>query len=61
MYLSLGMKLAKIHKVLKLEEPDWMKIHINFNTEKRKNAANSSEKNFFKFMINSVYDKQWKI
>ena len=55
------MKLAKIHKVLKLEEPDWMKIHINFNTEKRKNAANSSEKNFFKFMINSVYDKQWKI
>ena len=51
------MKLAKIHKVLKLEEPDWMKIHINFNTEKRKNAANSFEKNFCKLMINSVYDK----
>ena len=34
-----------------------MKIYMNFNTEKRTNAANSFEKDFFKLMINSVYGK----
>ena len=32
-----------------------MKKYIDFNTEKRKNAANDFEKYFFKLMINSVY------
>ena len=34
-----------------------MKICIDFNTEKRKNAANSFEINVFKLMINSIYGK----
>ena len=34
-----------------------MKKYIDFNTEKRTNAANSFEKYFFKLMINSVYGK----
>ena len=33
------------------------KKYINFNTEKRKIACNSFEKDFFKLMINSVYGK----
>ena len=57
LYLSLGMKLAKIHRVLKLNQSDWMKKCIDFNTEKRMNAAIDFEKDFFKQMINSFYGK----
>ena len=34
-----------------------MKKYIDFNTEKRMNAANDFEKDFFKLIINSVYGK----
>ena len=34
-----------------------MKKYIDFNIEKRANAANSFEKDFFESMINSVYSK----
>ena len=57
LYLSLRMKLTKTHRVLKFKQSDWMKKCINFNTEKRANAANSFGKYFFKLMINSVYGK----
>ena len=57
LYLSLGMKLTKIHKVLKFKQSDSMKIDINFNTKKRKNAVNSFEKNLFKLTFNSAYGK----
>ena len=57
LYLSLGMKLTKIHRVLEFKQSDWMKKYSDFSTEKRMNTANDFEKDFFELIINSVYRK----
>ena len=42
--------------MLKFKQSDWIKIYIDFNTEKRTNEKKKKQ-NFFKLIIHSVYGK----
>ena len=56
-YLSQGLILKKVHRILEFKQSDWMKPYIDFNTQKMKEATNEADKNLFKLLSNAVYGK----
>ena len=56
-YLSKGLILKKVHRILEFKKSAWMKAYIDFNTQKRKEANSEADKNLFKLLNNAVYGK----
>ena len=56
-YLSLGMKLVKIHRILCFKQSYWFKKYVDFNTEKRKESTDEFNQNLYKLLNNCIYGK----
>ena len=56
-YLRNGIRIVKVHTVYKFKQSPWLANFIKNNTEQRKNVKIEFEKQFYKLMNNSFYEK----
>ena len=55
--LNHGLKLKKVHRIIKFNKKAWLKPYIDMNTELRKLAKDDFEKDLFKLMNIVVFGK----
>ena len=55
--LNHGLKLKKVHRLIQFNQKTSLKPHIVINTKLGKEAKSDFEKDFFKLMNNSVFEK----
>ena len=63
LYLELGMKLSKVHRIIKFKQAAWLKSYIALNINKRKVATQAGDKvgkDLFKLMSMPCSARQWR-
>ena len=56
-YVSKGLRVTKIHRVIRFKERNWMGEYVLKNNQLRTNALTAFEKDFYKLMNNVVFGK----
>ena len=56
-YIRHGMIIDKFHNIISFRQNKWLEKYINFITQKRNQAVNDFEKDFYKLLNNAFYGK----
>ena len=56
-YIIHGMIVERVHNIISFRQSRWLEKYINFNTQKRNQAVNVFEKDFYKLLNNAFYGK----
>ena len=56
-YVRHGMIVDKVHEIISIKQSRWLERYINFITQKRNQAVNDFEKDFYKLLNNAFYGK----
>ena len=56
-YVRHGMKIKQVRRVISFKQSKWLEKCIDFNTQKRNQAVNDFEKDFYKLLNNAFYGK----
>ena len=56
-YIRHGMIVERVHNIILFGQSRWLEKYINFNTQKRNQAVNDFEKDFYKLLNNAFYGK----
>ena len=56
-YIRHGMIVDTVHEIVSFKQSKWLEKYINFNTQKRNEAVNDFEKDFYNLLNNAFYGK----
>ena len=56
-YVRHGMIVERVHNIISYKQNRWLEKYISFNTQKRNQALNVFEKDFYKLLNNAFYGK----
>ena len=57
LYIRHGLVVDEVHEIISFKQSKWLEKYININTQKRNQAVNDFEKDFFNLLNNAFYGK----